>query len=366
MTDKNALLFSTFQLGDIQLNNRIVMAPMTRSRAHQPDLEASDLIATYYQQRATAGLIISEGTFVSKRATGYINVPGIYTEKQTEGWKKTTKAVQEAGGKIFAQLWHVGRISHPDFHDGELPLAPSAINPHFKSFTKNGFQETVTPKEMTLEEIQETIQDFKNAAKNAMAAGFDGVELHAANGYLFHQFFAKCSNVRTDQYGGSVENRARFLFEVLDALKEIMDLKRVGVRLNPSMDQSFGITMDETTEPTFQYLTEKLNDYPIAYVHLSGFSKSQEHSMKEVLETAKEYRAIYKGVLMINKGFDAESAEQALQQGFADLISIGVPFIGNPDLVERYKNNWPLNESHRKTFYSKGAEGYTDYPFYKE
>lgn len=363
---KYPTLFSSYKIGDIELKNRIVMAPMTRSRADNPELAATDMIAEYYQQRASAGLIITEGTFVSEMATGYIRVPGIYTQAQVEGWRKTTNAVHEKDGKIFAQLWHVGRISHPYFHNGTVPLAPSAINPHFKSFTKNGFQDTVTPKAMTVEDIQETILDFKNAAKNAVAAGFDGIELHAANGYLFHQFFAACSNKRTDKYGGNIENRARFLFEVLDAVAEEIGLEKVGIRLNPTMDQSFGISMDETTEPTFDYIVNCLNNYPIAFVHLSGFSKSEEHSMSEILEAAKHFRAIYKGTLMINKGFDAKSAEFVLTNDYADLISIGIPFIGNPDLVERYKNDWPINESERKTFYSIGSEGYTDYPTYRK
>jgi len=359
-------LFSKYKIGNLNLNNRIVMAPMTRSRADNSELAANELIAKYYEQRASAGLIITEGIFVSEKARGYIRVPGIYTQPQIEGWRKTTKAVHEKGGKIFAQLWHVGRISHPDFHEGKLPQAPSAINPNFKSFTKNGFKDTVTPQEMSIEDIQNTISDFRIAARNAVSAGFDGIEIHAANGYLFHQFFAACSNKRMDDYGGTVENRSRFLFEVLDAIAEEIELERVGVRLNPAMDQSFGITVDETTIPTFKYIVERLNNYPIAYVHLSGFSKSEAHSMSEILDTAKFYRSLYKGTLMINKGFDAKSAEFALKEGIADLISFGTPFIGNPDLMERYKNDWPLNESDRKTFYSLGAKGYTDYPFYQE
>ena len=213
------ILFTPYNLSGIELKNKMVMAPLTRSRSDNDEKVATTLTATYYEQRATAGLIITEGTNVSTKAVGYINVPGIYTDEQVEGWELVTKAVHDKGGKIFAQLWHVGRLSHPDFHNGELPHAPSAINPHEKAYTQNGFVDTLTPKAMTIEEIKQTIQDFKNAAVNSIAAGFDGVEIHAANGYLFHQFFNNCSNARTDEYGGSIENKARILFETIEAIK---------------------------------------------------------------------------------------------------------------------------------------------------
>jgi N-ethylmaleimide reductase len=352
-------------MGPFELGNRMVMAPMTRSRADNEAHQVNDLIVEYYKQRASAGLIITEGIFVSEAAAGYIHVPGIYTRVQTESWKAVTAAVHERKGKIFAQLWHTGRISHPDFHQGRLPLAPSAINPHVKSFTTHGFQSTVTPAAMSLADIKQTVSDFKQAAKNAMEAGFDGVELHAANGYLFHQFFATCSNVREDQYGGTIANRSRFLFDVLDALRDVIDYSRVGVRLHPGLDDAFGITSDETTLPTFDYIIQQLNDYPLAYLHLSGFSKSEPaNPMEAVLEVANRYREIYKGVLMINRGFDALAANQAILGGVADLVSFGVPFIANPDLPLRYRFGLPLNEIDRETFYTQGARGFTDYPFY--
>jgi N-ethylmaleimide reductase len=227
---KDQVLIEPYQLGPITLKNRLVMAPMTRSRADNPEHAAGELHAVYYAQRASAGLIISEGTQVSRQAVGYVNTPGIYAEAQVAGWKKVTAAVHAKGGRIFAQLWHVGRMSHPDFHDGALPVAPSAINPQDKSFTPQGFKDTVTPRALELAEIKAIVQDFKNAAANAVKAGFDGIEIHASNGYLFHQFFAACANVRTDEYGGSIENRARFLFEVLDAVQEVIGLNRVGGR----------------------------------------------------------------------------------------------------------------------------------------
>lgn len=339
------------------------MAPMTRSRAANKGAVPTDLMATYYEQRASAGLIISEGVFVSPEAVGYINVPGLYTKEQVAGWKKTTQAVHAKGGKIFAQLWHVGRISHPDLLEGKTPLAPSAINPHHQPYTKDGFVDTIAPKAMNQQEIDQTISDFQQAAANAIEAGFDGVELHAANGYLFHQFFAKCSNIRTDIYGGSIENRGRFLFEVLEAISDKITLNKVGVRLAPALTGTFGIEKDDETEMMFDYLANNLNEYPLAYLHLSGFTKSDvANERKLILETAAHFRKIYHGTLMINKGFDRDSANKAIEDGITDLVSFGVPYIGNPDLVERFTLDAPLNNSERATFYSLGSKGYTDYP----
>lgn len=359
-------LLEKLQLGDLELKNRIVMAPMTRSRADNPGNIPTELQATYYSQRASAGLLITEGSQVSKIAVGYINTPGIYSQEQVEGWKKTTAAVHENGGVIFIQLWHVGRMSHPDFHHGELPLSASALNPHEKSYTFEGFKETVTPKEMTLEEIKQTVLDFKNAAKNAMEAGFDGVEIHSSNGYLFHQFFNGTSNVRTDQYGGTIENKARILFEVIDAIKEVMPENRIGLRLNPSLNGVFGMTMDEETIPTFDYIINKLNEYDLAYLHLSEpFTDVSKIPFAEK-EIAKRYRPIYKGTIIINSAFDQEKGNQVIKDGFADAVAFGKPFISNPDLVERFENHDPLAEYDTATFYTPGKKGYTDYPSYQE
>jgi NADH:flavin oxidoreductases, Old Yellow Enzyme family len=339
------------------------MAPMTRSRADNDDLTATELMATYYEQRSSAGLIISEGTPISKFGNGYINVPGIYTEKQIAGWEKVTRAVHRKGGKIFAQLWHVGRISHPDLLDGNLPLGPSAINPHVKAYTKNGFVDTVTPKEMSIQEIQNTVADFKQAAVNAITAGFDGVEIHAANGYLFHQFFSKVANHRTDEYGGSVEKRARMLFDVIEAIAEEVDTAKVGVRISPTLNGTFGITIDDETDELHEYVASKLNSYDLAYLHISGFTLNEtDDALQMAIDTAKHYRSLYKGVLMINKGFTREAAELALQHDIADLVSFGVPYIANPDLVERFEQNIKLNEADPATFYTPGPKGYTDYP----
>ena len=348
---------------NIDLKNRVVMAPMTRSRAdNEGKVPTDELHGLYYEQRASAGLIITEGSQVSERAVGYINTPGIYTDAQVKGWKNVTKRVHDKGGKIFIQLWHVGRMSHPDFHNGELPLSASAINPNAQSYTPEGFKDTVTPKEMTIEDIKTTIEDFKNAAANAVKAGFDGVEIHSSNGYLFQQFFNGTSNKRTDDYGGSIENRARFFFEVLDAMKEVIPQEKIGVRFNPSLHGIFGMTMDEETIPTFEYIIKKLNDYNLAYVHLSEPFTDVSDIPYAVTEIAKHFRPLYNGTLMINSEFDQEKGNKIIEDGFADLVAYGKPFISNPDLVERFENHLDLANWDQDTFYVPGAKGYTDYP----
>lgn len=357
------MLFTPFQMGPLLLRNRMVMAPMTRNRAEGPGAVPNDQMALYYAQRASAGLIVSEGVAISPMALGSPRVPGIYTEGQITGWAKVTQAVHQEGGAIFAQLWHVGRLSHPNLLGGRLPLAPSAIDPRFKTYTDKGFTETVAPKAMSLDEVAATISDFVTAARNAMAAGFDGIELHAANGYLFHQFFALCSNTRTDAYGGTIGNRSRFLFDVLDGVTAALGPGKVGVRLSPTLQNTFGIVKDAETEALFDAVAERLNDYPLAYLHLSGFTLDQEADpMARVMDSAARFRKLYKGTLIANKGFDKASAEKALLSGVADLISFGIPFIANPDLVERFKRDLPLAAADRKTFYSAGTQGYNDYP----
>ncbi len=355
-------LLQSYKTNQLHLANRVVMAPMTRSRAaNDGKVPTDELQGVYYQQRASAGLIITEGSQVSKRAVGYVNTPGIHTEAQIEGWKMVTKRVHDAGGKIFIQLWHVGRMSHPYFHNGNLPIAPSDINPHAQSYTPDGFKDTVTPKEMTKTEIQETIQEFKNAAKNAVVAGFDGVEIHSSNGYLFHQFFNGTSNTRTDEYGGSIENRARFFFEVLDAMKEVIPEQKIGARFNPSLDGFFGMTMDEETIPTFEYIIKKLNDYNLAYIHLSEPFTDVSDIPYAVTEIAKHFRPLYKGTLMINSGFTKETGNAVIKAGQADLVAFGKPYVSNPDLVERFKNDLELAKWDKDTFYTPGREGYLDY-----
>jgi N-ethylmaleimide reductase len=355
-------LFEPFQLGDVSLSNRIVMAPMTRCRADAESLAPTPIVATYYAQRASAGLIISEGTVVSPMATGYVKVPGIYTAQQVSAWSRVTDAVHRAGGKIFAQLWHVGRISHPDLLGGRLPLAPSAINPEFEAYTPTGPKATVTPKAMSVEEIEQTVADFKSAGENAIAAGFDGVELHAANAYLFHQFMATSANERVDAYGGNTENRARFLFEVLNAVGNGIGVGRTGIRLNPGMDQFAGIVLDEETTRTFDHVVSRLDTYGLAYLHLTGITAGEiPDPAARIVRTAMKYRKMFKGTLIINHGMGEETAHHALKEDAADLVAFGEPFIANPDLVRRFQNGLSLNQPDRSTFYQGEEQGYIDY-----
>ena len=360
--EANALL-KPIKIGPYELPNRIFMAPMTRNRADNPENAPTDLHARYYAQRATAGLLITEGSQVSRQAVGYINTPGIYSTAQIEGWRKVTKAVHEKNGHIFIQIWHVGRISHPDFHDGALPVAPSAINPHDRAFTPSGFKETVTPRALTIEEIHSIVRDFEKAALNAISAGFDGVEIHSANGYLFHQFFTTCSNTRTDAYGGSHANRARFFFEVLSAVGGAIGFERVGIRLNPSAHGFFGITIDKETIPTFEHVVERLNDYPgLAYAHLTEPMLPVDDVPYAVAKIAQHFRPLYHGTLVTNCGYNAESGQKIIAEGYADAVAFGKPFISNPDLVERIRRGAPWAEADVKTFYTPGPKGYTDYP----
>ncbi len=361
------ILFTPVKIGRKELPNRIFMSPMTRSRADNPEHKVTELIAEYYTQRASAGLLITEGSQVSPQAVGYIHTPGIYSPEQIEGWKLATKAVHEKGGHIFCQLWHVGRISHTDFHEGKPPVAPSAINAHNRVYTPEGFKDTSTPRALTIAEIHNTTQDFRKAAQNAIAAGFDGVEIHSANGYLFHQFFVNCANTRTDEYGGSHENKARFFFETLREVGQAIGFDRVGVRLNPSAHGFFGITMDKDTIPTFEHIVERLNDYSnLAYVHFVEPMTPVDNVLYAVKEIARHFRPRYKGKLIINSGFRAESAKRVIEEGLADAVAFGKPFLANPDLVERISTGAKWNRWDDSTFYTEGPKGYTDYPRMKK
>ncbi len=340
------------------------MAPLTRGRADNNHQKANELIAEYYRQRASAGLLITEGSQISPMGIGYHNTPGIHTAEQIEGWKLTTKAVHDAGGKIFIQLWHVGRMSHPYYLNGNLPLAPSAINPDVIIRTPTGKKPSVTPREMTHDDIQEVIADFAQAAANAMEAGFDGVEIHSSNGYLLHQFFAPDTNKRTDEYGGSIPNRTRLLFEVLETMKTKIPVNRIGLRLNPSAHNVQGMKVEKETIPTFDYIIDRLNQYDLSYLHLSEpFTDVSTVAFAEP-NIAQRYRPIYKGNLMINRGFTGESAEKILDAGLADLVAFGVPFIANPDLVYRMQNNIQLAQADPLSYYTTGEKGFTDYPTY--
>jgi N-ethylmaleimide reductase len=358
----NKALFEAFELNGAALKNRMVMAPMTRSRSDNSGNVATELTAKYYQQRASAGLIITEGTFISEEAVGVINVPGIYTAGQIEGWKLTTTAVHQEGGAIFAQLWHTGAYSHPDLHNGKKPLAPSDVNPGQQVFTAEGLKPSEAPQPMTIEDIKRTIADFKQAAINAFEAGFDGVELHGANGYLLQQFFSKNSNLREDEYGGIIENRARILFEILDELKDTVDISRVAVRLNPSLNGIMGILVDHETIALYDYIVNRLNDYGLAYIHLIEPFTDVTGNQHAVQDVAKHFRKVYNGTIIINRGFNKETAAQVIAAGDTDLVSFGVPFLANPDLVARFKADAPLNQPDQSTFYTSGEKGYTDYP----
>lgn len=364
MEDTTQPLLEEYQLGDLQLKNRIVMASLTRGRATNPELIPTTLMAQYYAQRASAGLILTEGTWVSPKSIGFINVPGIYTQQQVEGWKLVTEAVHDKGGLIFSQLGHIGAASHPDFFDGEIPGGPSAINPQTRSFTPEGFKDSLTPRELTVGEIKQIIQDYKQATKNAKEAGFDGVEVHALAGMLIPQFLSLATNQRNDEYGGSIENRSRIVFEILDAVIEVWESTRVAIKFSPVAISNIGImTPDEETIPMFQYILKRLNEYNLAYLHIVG--PAEDLSRTPVVELQDNYfshfRRHYSGRLMANLGFTQESGNAILKEGTADLVSFGAPFIANPDLAERFRDHIPLSESNPDTFYTGGENGYADY-----
>lgn len=365
MKDTTQPLLEEYQLGGLKLKNRVVMASMTRGRATNGGLVPTPLMAEYYAQRASAGLILSEGTWVNPQSIGFINVPGIYTQEQIEGWKLVTRAVHEKGGLIFSQFGHIGSASHPDHLNGELPAGPSAINPRTKSFTPEGFKDTLTPRELTVAEIKQTVQDYKQAAQNAKAAGFDGIEVHAQSGMLIPQFLSLATNHRTDEYGGSIEGRAQIVFEILDAIIEVWNSNRVAIKFTPVAISNVGIvTPDEETIATFQYILKKLSDYNLAYLHIAGPADDLTGTPLEVLldNYFGHFRRNYSGTLMANLGFTQKSGNEILKEGTADVVSFGLPFIANPDLVERFKHNLPLSESNRDTYYTGGENGYTDYP----
>lgn len=360
-------LFEPTHAGDIALANRIAMAPLTRNRA--PDAIPTELTATYYAQRATAGLIISEATAISPEGQGYADVPGLYGTEQLDGWKKVTRAVHEAGGKIVVQLWHVGRISHTSLQPGHAkPVAPSAIRAHAKTvLLKDGvptFTDTSEPRALDAEELPRIVQDYRHAARNAIAAGFDGVEIHAANGYLIDQFLKTGANQRTDDYGGSITNRARLLLEVTRAIVDEIGGGRTGIRLSPVTPAND--IVDENPQPLFDYVVRELGKLGLAYVHViegaTGGPRELPDRPFDYAELRNAYRAAGgKGAWMVNNGYDRALAEAALANG-ADIVAFGRPFISNPDLVERLKQNAPLNELNRDTLYGGGAKGYTDYP----
>jgi len=346
-------LFTPITLAGLTLPNRIAMAPMTRNRAGEGHVP-TDLMATYYAQRASAGLIVTEATQVSSLSIGYPNTPGIHTPEQAAGWRKVTEAVHAAGGRIWLQLWHVGRIAHPTLMDGQQPVAPSAIAAKGETFTGKGMEPFVTPRALATDEITQVVDQYVQGASYAKEAGFDGVEVHGANGYLIDQFLRDGSNHRTDEYGGSPENRARFLYEVTCAVTSVWGGGKVGVRLSPV--NPYNDMSDSDPMATFTTAAQGLNDYGLAYLHVV------EPIGAEGTPVTSAIRSVFRRPLIVNGGYTRETANDAIASGAADLVAFGVPFISNPDLPQRLAANAPLNPSDRATFYGGGAEGYTDYP----
>jgi len=348
-------LFTPVRIGAYLLPNRMVMAPLTRNRAGAGNVPTA-FNASYYAQRAAAGLIITEASQVSPQGVGYPGTPGIHSREQFQGWKAVTQAVHAKGGRIFLQLWHVGRISHPSLQpNGELPVAPSAIRPAGEAFTQTGLQPFVTPRALETREISGIVDDYRKAAINAVAAGFDGVEIHAANGYLIDQFLRDGSNHRSDQYGGSLENRARFLLEVTDAVVGVWSPNRVGVRLSPV--GKFNDMADSDPQRTFEYAARALSRLKPAYLHgveMDGDSKNFDF---------RKLRRAFDGLYIANTGYTKARANAALARGDADLVAFGTLFLANPDLPERFAHDAPLNTPDPATFYGGDARGYTDYPF---
>lgn len=354
-------LLTPAKLGPYELKNRVVMAPMTRDRANNAELAPTELHVQYYTQRASAGLIVTEGSQISPQGVGYIYTPGIHSQAQVAGWRKVTEAVQAKGGRIFIQLWHVGAVSHPDFHGGALPVAPSVFNPQAKAYTPKGqLKDTVAARALETHEVRAIVLDFAQAARNALQAGFDGVEIHGANGYLIEQFLRDSINKRTDLYGGSIENRARFLFEVVEAVGRVVGYEKVGVRLSPS--NTWNSPPDSNNRALYDHVIDGLTDYGLAYLHLREPAGDVSAIPNMVTNVAEHYRKIYQGTLIINTGFDREKGNEVVRKGDADLVAFGVPYIANPDLVERFRLGASLAKADQATFYTPGEKGYTDYP----
>lgn len=365
MSNKTPKLLSPLSWDGLQLTSRVVMAPMTRARAGE-EMIANDLMAKYYAQRASAGLIISEGTFISPQAVGWAQAPGIWSDEQVEGWKKATASVRGHETPFFLQLWHTGRASHPDFLNGDKPVAPSAIKLEGDPIqTPSGEKkQRVTPRALELDEIPQIVEDYRRAAQNAKAAGFDGVEIHAANGYLIDQFLQSRTNHRDDRYGGSLENRFRFLREIVEACKTVWPAQRIGVRLAPN--GNFNDMGSPDFRETFTYTGKQLNEDDLAWVHVVDGLTFGFHEQGEPM-TLEEFRGFYDGRLMGNCGYEYKDSEKEIAAGHADFIAFGRPFISNPDLVERFANEWDFNEpAAPDVWYSFGPKGYIDYPAYQE
>ena len=365
---QNDPLFQPFTMGDLTLPNRILMSPLTRSRSSQPGDIPNDMNVRYYQQRASAGLILSEATQISPQGKGYAFTPGIHSQDQINGWKKVTDAVHTAGGRIHMQLWHVGRISHPELQPGcNQPVAPSAIKPEgAKTFISadSGMVDVPEPRALKSDEMADIVEQYRQGALNAKEAGFDGVEVHAANGYLLDQFLKSGSNHRTDEYGGSLENRLRLPLMVIQAVIDVWGKDKVGVRVGPT--GSFNGMHDDNPLETFSAFAKHLNDLGIAYLEVVEDSFQGNHANGRPEEIIDAIRAVYKGTYIANGAYTAEEARTRINEGRCDLVTFGRPFIANPDLPERFRENAPLNEWDDSTFYGGDEHGYTDYPTLKE
>jgi N-ethylmaleimide reductase len=362
-------LLEPYMLGDLRLRNRVVMAPLTRTRADNPGHVPTDLMRQYYEQRASAGLLISEGVWVSENAQGWHGAPGIYNETQRAAWKAITDAVHARGGRIFAQLWHQGSVSHPSFFgDGRLPVAPSAINPGQLIHVPGGTRMSETPREMTLADIQQAIDEYYNSAQVAKDAGFDGVQIQAGFVYLIQQFLHETTNRRTDEYGGSIENRGRFLFEVLEAVLNVWPSQRVGVKAGPMMNELGLFRAVPSTVPTSEYVYERLNSYKLSHVYLMRQLADLSKTPISALAgdgVIHHFRGRYHGTLILNVGIDRKHGAELTLEGLGDLIAFGRDYIANPDLVERIRLDAPLNEQRPEGYYGSSPGGYTDYPFLK-
>lgn len=355
-----AKLFQPVRIGDLELANRVVMAPLTRCRADEPagDVPGSEMNIEYYRQRSNAGLIISEGTQVAPAGKGYMATPGIYSEAQVEGWKKITHAVHQAGSKIIAQIWHVGRITHPGLTGGLDPIAPSAIAPQVVAYTKEGKVDIPTPHALSPQEIAQVVDQYRQGAVNAIRAGFDGVEIHGANGYLIDQFLRNGTNQRTDAYGGSIENRCRFALEVVDAVVQEIGAGKVGIRLSPVTP--FNDISDSDPQSVFGYLIEQLSLRGIAFIHMI---EGATGGARDIPGFDYQWaRKAFKGAYIANNSYDRQMAIDAIDSGAADAIAFGRLYISNPDLVQRLQRNAPLAQPDPNTFYAPGPEGYIDYP----
>jgi N-ethylmaleimide reductase len=361
-------LLRPYHMGEYQLANRVVMAPLTRCRATNPDLVPTELHARYYAQRASAGLILTEGSWVSRDAVGWHDVPGLFTDAQIRGWSAVTEDVHQAGGVIFAQLWHTGSSSHPDFFSGTAPLAPSAVNPGVRSPTPSGNKPTVVPRAMTKDDIRTTIADFAAAAENAMRAGFDGVQLQAGFNYLISQFLNPRTNVRTDAYGGSMENRARLLFDVLDAVGDRIGISRVGVKAGPAWSEHGEFVSSADTLATTEYVVDRLNEYPLAHWLLMGAMADLSGGPLSGLQgdgMFSHFRPRYRGTIIANVGMTRDRGNRLIEEGLADLVAFGETFIANPDLPARFVALARIEKSDRALHYTPGPHGYTDYPRYE-